>query len=195
MSRGDTVRRGSWWLTITAARFLPLLLTNLSDLCHLSHKTATKLYLLNSAAVIEFWKSSNEVSCYPSQYICVPKQPHIQTFAETKDVQCVSKYSSQTHVLSTVLPELQSETKSGTFWGTPWADDAQKQAQTHTHTFAHMTEAEMYWELSQGPGRATQGNYVSKNTQKVAKQRVEPSYVSQIRCQPISPNSSLGAEI
>lgn len=42
-----------------------------------------------------------------------------------------------------------------------------------TQTFAHVTATEMFWELSQGPGRATQGSHVSKNTQKGAKQRVE----------------------
>lgn len=45
--------------------------------------------------------------------------------------------------------------------------------QTHKHS-ASVTSTEMYWELSQGPGRATQGSHVSKNPQNGAKQRVEP---------------------
>lgn len=40
----------------------------------------------------------------------------------------------------------------------------------NTQTFAHMAKMEMHWESSQGPGRATQGRHVSKNTQKGAKQ-------------------------
>lgn len=51
----------------------------------------------------------------------------------------------------------------------------QTQPGTHanTQTSAHVTDTEMHWELSQGPGRVTQGSHVSKNTQKGAKQRVE----------------------
>lgn len=35
-------------------------LTNLSDVCHLSHKSTSKLHLLDSAVSIEFWSSSSE---------------------------------------------------------------------------------------------------------------------------------------
>lgn len=42
--------------------------TNFTVLYYLSHKSASKLHLFNSARAIEFWKSSNEVSCdYSSQ--------------------------------------------------------------------------------------------------------------------------------
>lgn len=50
---------------------------------------------------------------------------------------------------------------------------ADRHTHANTQTLAHVTETEMYWELSQGSGRATKGSHVSMSTHKGAEQRVE----------------------
>lgn len=67
--------------------------TRLSDLCYLSHKTASKLRLLNSATAITFSKSSNEFFAFIHYSEFSPETTSHSNFTEHRKMYNVQQYT------------------------------------------------------------------------------------------------------
>lgn len=114
-------------------------------------------------------------------------------FAGQKRKMCVTQTTFQTLTLT----ELHIWTKS-------CSEKRNAHSNRHTHTrkhfrasLGHKCTGSCLQGLA-GPGRATHGGHVSKNTQKAAKRRAEHGpiqYMCQTGCQEISSISSLGVQI
>lgn len=67
-------------------------LTNLSDVCHLSHKSTSKLHLLDSAVSIEFWSSSSEFLLLLSiaLYLCTQTTTYMNLAEQRQTLEIVS---------------------------------------------------------------------------------------------------------
>lgn len=171
-------------------------LTNLSDLCHLSHKTASKLHLLNSATAIEFLNSSNEVAClYPSQYICVSKQPHNWTL-QSREEKCYNATQKTQMLCVHQWQSYKLEPRAAL------RNDMHRRTDTAGHTRKHTNIRTRHWHRDAlgVVSRAWQGNTRQPRFQEhtegsKAESGAWPRYVSRIECQEISPNSSLGVKI
>ncbi len=158
-------------------------LTNLSDLCHLSHKTASKLHLLNSTTAIELlviihhriFASPNN---HTSELCRAGKKDFIISLKRHFRYNCF------------VFSSYKFEPKAAL------RNDMHRRTDTVKHTCKHTNICTRHWDRNAlgVVSRAWQGNTRQPRFQEhtegsKAESGAWPRYVSRIECQEISPNS------